>query len=381
MKTGLSLQQIAAELERTATERKDYIAPQGQIKAIVTAEATVLADGETPHRDVVLDGFNGQALAIRPFAHKQLAEVLGIPGRYYDRMRIEQPELLASNINTWLHDEPDAKRMIRTMDGSVRAVLSPKYRPLDNIDLAQAVLPKLMAMNVRVMSAELTETRMYIKAILPDLCDSLPDGMVWGNGHNAIAEYRGNDGGKVVAAIVISNSEVGAGTLRVEPSVFTTWCTNLAIMQQAAMKKYHVGRSFEADNNWEVFRDETRQADDRAFFLKVADVTAAAFNRDVFAAAVAQIRDAAKQPIVSKELPKVVEVATRKLELPQSTQGSILTFLAQGGDLSKWGLASAITATANDYADYEGATDLERAGGIVLAMGDRDWHQIANAAA
>jgi hypothetical protein len=60
-----------------------------------------------------------------------------------------------------------------------------------------------------------------------------------------------------VAAIVISNSEIGNGTLRVEPSVFTTWCTNLAVMAQAAMKKYHVGRAFEADTNLEIFRDET----------------------------------------------------------------------------------------------------------------------------
>jgi len=293
---------------------------------------------------------------------------------------MSSPQLLASNINTWLRADPENKRMIRTLDGQVRAVLTPKFRPLDNFELAQAVLPKLMGMGVQVMSAELTETRMYIKGILPSLSDELPAGATWGTGHTAVAEYRGNTPGKVVAAIVVSNSEVGAGTLRVEPSVFTTWCTNLAIIKAAAMKKYHVGRSFEADANWEVFRDATREADDRAFFLKVADVTEAAFNLDVFRAAVAQIRDAAAQPIVSKELPKVVEVAVKRLALPVSTQGSILTHLARGGDLSKWGLSSAITATANDYDDYEGATDLERAGGEVLAMARRDWDAIATAA-
>lgn len=384
MKAGRTLQSIAAELDRQLASRRDYLAPQGQIEAkVVTREADrAMRDlsGIESTTDVVLDGFNGEALTIRPHGHKQLAEALGIPGRYYDRMRTEQPALLAQNINTWLHQEPEAKRMIRTLDGQVRAVLSPKFRPLDNFDLAQAVLPKLMAMNVEVMSAELTETRMYIKAILPDLSDALPDGMAWGNGHHAVAEYRGNQGGRVVAAIVISNSEVGAGTLRVEPSVFTTWCTNLAIMKSAAMRKYHVGRSFEADANWEVFRDETRQADDRAFFLKVADVTAAAFDRRIFAAAVQQIRDAVEQPITSKELPKVVEVAVTRLALPPATQGSILSYLAAGGDLSKWGLSSAITATANTVEDYEGATDLERAGGELLAMPAGEWRAIAAAA-
>lgn len=368
MKTGQSLQNIAAELERQVATRKDYIAPQGRVEAVVH-------DAE-----VVLDGINGRPFGIQPYAHKQFADVLGIPGRYYERMRVEQPALLAANLNTWLKADPENKRMIRTLDGKVRAVLSPKFRPLDNFDLAQAVLPKLFAMRTQVVSAELTETRMYIKAILPDLSDTLPDGMLWGSAHNRIAEYNGNEPGKLVSAIVISNSEVGAGTLRVEPSVFTTWCTNLAILKSAAMKKYHVGRSAEVTDNWELYRDETRAADDRAFFLKVADVTESAFNPEMFRAAVAQLRDATRDQIVSRELPKVVEATVRELALPVSVSGSILTYLAQGGDLSKWGLASAVTATANNFEDYEGATALERAGGEILAMSGGQWTKIANAA-
>jgi hypothetical protein len=386
MKTGRTLQEIAQELDRQAHTRKDYIAPQGKVEAKVIGTKMATATEPAPaaeqaRQDIVLDGFNGQALAIRPWAHNQLSDALGIPRKYYDRMRTEQPELLARNINTWLQADPDNKRMIRTLDGQVRAVLSPKYRPLDNFDLAQAILPKLLDLQAQVMSVELTETRFYIKAILPTLSDELPAGMTWGSGHNAIAEYRGNQAGRVVAAIVVSNSDVGAGTLRVEPSVFTTWCTNLAIMAEAAMRKYHIGRAFDANDSLEVFRDETRRADDRAFWLKVQDVAAAAFDAKVFQAAVAQIRAAAQAPIVSKELPAVVDVTVKRLALPADTGNSILTFLARGGDLSKWGLSSAITATANEYGDYETATALERAGGEVLAMTDREWQPIATAAA
>lgn len=368
MNKGQSLAQIASELERQMQQRKDYVAPQGAV------EAKVLEGS------VVLDGFNGQALDIRKHAHSQLGDILGIPAKYYQRMQNEKPELLAHNINTWLKSEPDAKRMIRTLDGDVRAVLSPKYRPLDNFELATAVLPKLQALNVQVVSSALTETRMYIKAILPDLSDDLPPGNTWGNGHNAIASYHGNEPGKVVAAITISNSEVGAGTLRVEPSVFTTWCTNLAVLKAAAMRKYHVGRASEATDNWEVFRDATRAADDRAFFLKVADVTEAAFDRKIFAEAVARIRESAQDKIESKELPKVVEVAVRQLSLPLSSQGSILTFLAQGGDLSRWGLSSAITAVSAELPDYEASTALERAGGELLELPAKQWSDISKAA-
>jgi hypothetical protein len=380
MKTQLSLTELAAELERQSATRKDYIAPQGAITAQV--KETEVVDGEERilvKPDLVLAGFNGREMAITAHAHRQLGDVLGIPGRYYDRMRTEQPELLARNINTWLASEKDERRMIRTLDGEVRAVLSPKFRPLDNFELATAILPKLLGMKTQIVSSALTETRMYIKVILPDLCDELPAGNVWGSGHNRIAEYGSNEAGKVVAALTISNSEVGNGTLRVEPSVFTTWCTNLAVMKDAGMRKYHVGRSSEATENWEIFRDETRQADDRAFFLKVSDVVEKALEPKRFAEAVAQIRSAAADRIESTELPKVVEVAAKRLALPVGAQGSILTYLAQGGDLSRWGLASAITATANHREDYESATELEHAGGAVLAMTEREWAPISRA--
>jgi len=374
MNTGTSLANIASELERQREQRKDYIAPQGKVEAVVV-------DDPEGKPDIRLDGINGEPFAIRPHAHGQMADVLSIPTRYYKRMQAEQPELLARNINTWLSADPQHKRMIRTLDGEVRAVLSPKYRPLDNFELASAVLPKLQQLNVQVVSSALTETRMYIKCILPELSDELPKGQTWGNGHNAIAAYDGNEPGKIVAALTISNSEVGAGTLRVEPSVFTTWCTNLAVMKSAAMRKYHVGRGAEASDNWELFRDETRMADDRAFFLKVADVTEAAFDRKIFEAAVEKIRLSTLDRIESNDLPAVIETTAKELALPQSSQGSILTFLAQGGDMSRWGLSSAITAASAELADYESSTAFEHAGGELLEISHSKWRKISQAAA
>jgi hypothetical protein len=364
MKSGRSLQQIAAELERQVQTRKDYIASQGVLEAKVV-------DGE-----VVIDGLNGEPKGITNFAHKQFADHLAIPARYYERMRATQPALLAANMNTWLHDETDEKRMLRTLDGKVRAFLSNKFRPLDNFDLATAVLPGLFKMNAQVLSAELTETRLYIKAILPSLSDELPEGMSWGNGHGMVGRT-----GRLVSALTISNSEVGAGTLRIEPSVFTTWCTNLAIMAQAAMKKYHIGRGWEATEDLSIYRDATRQADDAAFFMKVRDVAESAFNEDTFKAAIASIRDAGKNDIKdTANLPKVVEVVTKKLALPEASAGGILSILAKNGDLTQWGLSSAITQFANDYPDYEGATAFERAGGQLLALPSKDWAAIAEGA-
>jgi hypothetical protein len=371
MKTGLSLTDLAKELQRQATIRRDYLAPQGVI------EADVIDLNDKP--DVVLGGVNGGQMPMTNYAHQQMADHLGVPRRYYDRMRTEQPGLLATNINTWLHADAANQRMVRTLDGTVRAILSPRYWPLDNFDLGNAILPVLRQHDLQIMSCDLTETRMYLKAILPNLSAPLPAGMTWGVGHNRVTS-DGQTTGLIVAAVVISNSDVGNGALRVEPSVFTSWCTNLAIIVQAAMRKFHIGRAFDAAADaYEVFSDTTRKADDQAFFLKVQDVTRAAFSRDAFQVAIAQMTEATQTPITGS-LPKVVELTRKQLGLSDNLQDGILNLLAQNGDLTKWGLSSAITQLANDHADYEGATDLERAGGQMLALPAADWATL-NAAA
>src|SRR3970040_5988 len=77
---------------------------------------------------------------ITNLARRQLADKLKIPFTYFERMRTEQPALLDRNVNTWLQTDNE-RRMIRTLDGQVRAVLSDRYRRLDNFDLAENVLP------------------------------------------------------------------------------------------------------------------------------------------------------------------------------------------------------------------------------------------------
>lgn len=362
-KQGRTLQELAAELVRQQESKKDYIAPQGAIEAVVLSDASV-----------ALTGLNGGPKTLTPYAHGQLADHLGITKKYYDRMLANKPDLLAENVNVWLRDDPQNMRLVRTLDQKVRGILSSKFRPLDNFDLAQVVIPELDKLDATIVSCELTETRLYIKAILPALSDTIPVGHTLGEGH-----FTGLDRGTVVAAIVISNSDIGAGTLRIEPSVFTTFCTNLAVLKQAAMRKYHVGRAGTADEQFEVYRDDTREADDKAFWLKVRDITIRAFDPAAFTAAVAQLKGAAETPITSNDLPTVVEVAVRQLALPTGLGGNILTALAAGGDLTKWGLSSAITRVANDVADYEDATLLERAGGAVITLDRKEWAVIADA--
>lgn len=349
MKAGKSLQDIAVELDRRSKSKRDFVAHSRSL----SVEAS---SGE--FRMVI----SGQGdFGIRETAHEQVAGRLGIPKSYYDRMRSEAPYLLAHNVNHWLASGGE-QRMVRTLDGQARALLSNRYRPLDDDQLAEAVLPALANAGCSVESAEVTDRRMYIKAVSPRLTFEVRKGDI------------------VQAGLVISNSEVGMGGVRVEPLVYRLACLNGMIVQDHSLRKYHVGRGFGGDDEGaqELYRDETREADDKAFFLKVRDTVVGSLQRDVFERVARSLTQAASDNI-SGDPVKVVEAAQKRLGLNEQERGGVLSHLIRGGDLTRYGLLNAVTRYSQDAADYDRATDLERLGGVVLELPQRDWKAIAEA--
>jgi hypothetical protein len=94
----------------------------------------------------------------------------------------ELPELWGDNIRAWFKKFPK-DRMARTLDARLRAFLSESYRPLDNHDLAEAVIPIIQELGLIILSAQITDTRFYIKAVDPRIERDIPKGGVMGEGH------------------------------------------------------------------------------------------------------------------------------------------------------------------------------------------------------
>ncbi len=346
MKSGKSLSELALELERQSETKKDYIASTEVLEMTETGE-------------IAIDGDTRQEFAVTDHAHSQIAARLDIPAKYYQRMRSHAPELLAANVNEWFQQKPE-RRMVRTLDGRMRAYLSERYRPLDNYDLAEAVLPVLKEMGegLKIVSTQLTEARMYIKVI------------------NERVEMEVKKGDVVQAGMVISNSEVGSGSLKVEPLVYRLVCLNGMIAQDHSQKRYHVGRNADVGEAYELFRDETLKADDRAFFLKVQDTVRAAVDITKFTTIVERMKEATEQRIEGNPV-KSVELLTKSFGYNNEESSGVLQHLIQGGDLSAYGMLNAITRTSQDLEDYERATALERDGSRVLSLPASAWKEIA----
>ncbi len=360
MKNGRSLVEVATELERQAKTKKDYIAPSAKLSM-----RALSANTDNPSAQVILDGVNG-GMGLRPIAHAQMASVLQIPKPYYDRMLSEQPDLLAKNVNTWLAQRGGQKQLVRTLDNQVRAILSDSYRPLDNFELAEAVLPKLASLEAQVLSCEVTDSRLYLKAATERI-----QGQV-------------KVGDTVQAGLMISNSEVGQGSLQVAALDYRLVCLN-GMIRDHAVRKAHLGRGSRGqdaiEDAREFFRDETRAADDRAFFLKVQDAVASMFIADKFMQRIEQYKEASERMINVEKINDVVEVAASRYQLNETEGKSVLTHLIQGGSLTQWGLANAITRAAQDVESYDRSTEMEAFGGKVIELTKSDWRTLAGSPA
>lgn len=353
MRQGRTLSEFAAEIERQANCKHDYISDTRSLTMYNDLSLTLGA-----HRPDL-------AFNVQDTAHKQIAARIGIPAKYYNRMCDSAPALLAANVNHWFHEEPE-RRMVRTIDGRARAFLSDRYARIDNVDVAASIMPVLAEEaskgQLTIISQEITDRKLYIKAVNPRV------------------EQEVTVGDVVQAGVQITNSEIGLGALAVTPLIYRLICRNGMIVNDNRYRKYHIGaKATEGQDVYEMLSDETLRADDNAVLLKARDVVRGALDEARFSRTVDNLRDATGRKIEGNPV-KAIEVLGKTLGITQDEQTDVLRHLIEGGDLSAWGLANAVTRTANDRYSYDRASDFEAFGGRVIDLAPAAWHEIAIAA-
>ena len=364
MLKGLSLRELGKKIADMKNASKDFIVP--------TDKLSMQLDEKEGGRIVpVLELFQtGEARKeIMPLAHDQIGGYLGIPGRYYDQMLARHPDLLAHNVNTWLRDKQKEakttsqkeaeKRMVRTIDGRARAFLSNKYQRIDNWEIVEVAMPILMGIpNVQIVSCEATDRRLYIQAVTPSVTGEI------------------KKGDAVQAGVIISNSEVGCGSVSVSSVIWRLICLN-GMKGMDKFRANHVGRA--VSDSEELWSDETRRTDDKLVLSKVKDMVKAAVDETRFRKSVEKLQELAGVPIPATNIVSAVEVLAPKIGAGEAEKNGILAAMIEGKDLSAWGLINAVTAQAHTTKDYDRAVEIEAMGGAMTNFSARDWKEIVNA--
>ena len=393
MKTGRTLPALAAELERQAHAKRDLLAPAHSLHVHSNA-----------HTALCIPTIE-QTYSVNDIAHGQFAEYLGIPRGFYDFLRArtealrvpvamsgvpptykvraepgqlrlaDEQSLFDVTVNRLLQSKSADKRLVRLLDGSVRAFLSKSYSlDLDNFDvfaMAARVIEEIGLCPDDVVSCEVTERRLYLKVVSPKLAAVIhphqmrtPGGML-------------KEPQIVQAGFVLTNSETGLGSLCIRQVVYKLLCQNGWIHEEAYRKR-HLGRALEADESGDIYRSDTRRAEAKARLLKIRDQVADTLGEHKFLTLVQKMQASAAVPIEG-EVTQVVDVTARKFCLHEDERASVLRNLIEGADLSLWGLSNAITATAQTVGSYDRATELESIGGRCFALSGSEIKEIVTA--
>jgi len=326
----MELVELVKELERQKENSRDIIADSRTLKAVSNGELKI-----------EIEGYGSYPLT--EWAHLQLSEKLGIPKKYYDRMRKEgKIELLAENINAWIGEKE--RRLIRILDGRIRAVLSDRYRIMDNYDLVFLALEEFKRKEtVEIYRIDLTETMLYLKAIDRTLTEEIREGDI------------------IHGGLIIRNSEVGASSFRVEPFLLRKICSN-GLIGRHSLKRIHLGRQTAEEGEIE-WSDETKRLEDKAFWAKVRDIIRNTFDRKIFLSWIKKMKEAAEIKI---EKPKeAIDNVVKYAGLTEEQKNILLMHFTEK---TKYGMVNAVTSLARDTQDIQERIRLEEIGGKLLEV-------------
>lgn len=367
----MNITELAKELDRQKEASMDIVATSSTIQAMPHTEDVIRLGFPVPERGADGGGEDGrpevidltnvplpmadldvsEGFPMTQQAHKQVAKKMKIPRTYYNYLReIGAGELLAHNVNYFMNTRE--ARLLRILDGQVRAFLSDNYRPIDHYDLLYLFMDCIKEFKEReeidIIQCDLSETRMYIKAKIPVFSDIVPEDTVQ-------------------PMIVLRNSEVGAGRMELQLGMWRLACTNgMSVLD--VMGRVHLGSKLE-EGLIEWSKETVRKVDD-ALMSQLKDAVQSVMKLDSWN----KILQNAHQAAETELEPTIVEIVNNispRYSLTEGEKNSLLDMFAQGsGHVGKtaWALVNGITAVARESESVERQAELEKVGGKLMMM-------------
>ncbi len=303
------------------------------------------------------------------------AAKLGLPRAYLRTMRENGwTDLVDTNVNGLIHGHrngegtevrtPDARRfMLRTFKGqgggygTARALLSDSYRTIDNWDVLMATLSGMRAAGLDahvVRSADLTNRRMYVKIVAPEIQALAPN--LLRNYRSPFSGASGADNPTVFAGFVLSNSETGSGAFTITPRLEVEICTNGLTLTKDAVRRTHLGSKAE-DDGVVQYSESTQRKSLELITLQTRDAVKTFLDTDYMAQAIARIETKAGTPVGRPQ--DVVKTLVQREAFNKSDTDGLLEHFIKGGDMTAGGVLGAITSYAQTVGDADRAYQME----------------------
>lgn len=394
-------EQFAAEasaqsqaLERRVRELKDASVDAKVDTRLLRMEVSNTDDPKLGNRVVLAVPSQQFSISISDTAHDQIAGKLGIPRPYYDRMLEHQPQLLADNVNTWFHREPE-KRLVRMLSPTnaaehqeaqalnvryrARGFLSATYRPLDNPELLATVLPVASRHGAYLRDFSLDDQRLHARfATFERSADAIVKAVdqrhgiteLQARGHHRVNGRDVTFADEVIRmGFSIRNSETGFASLDVSGFVEILKCLN-GLIVPAQVKQRHVGgkRNGHGDEpEVEWLSEQTQRLDNAAIFSRVHDAVEATLEEEAMAKSAATILSA-KAEVLALPAP-VFEFLGRIGEQARLTDGELALLrteteraVIEEGGTTRFALSQGWTAAAKQLDTFDKRTEWERTG-------------------
>ncbi|RKY33150.1 MAG: hypothetical protein DRP74_00425 [Candidatus Omnitrophota bacterium] len=264
---------------------------------------------------------------LREDAEKGLAYRLGIPIRYFEKMKTELPDLAIENVNKWLKKFANKRFLIRYEMDEVRAVLTEGYRIVNHLDLVKLIGKRTMEKFAKAECfAHLDDRYLTINLLFMD-------------------DMIDNDW---VPGVQIMNSETGHGALKIHPRMLRLVCNNGLIYSgeeiQGLYRRVHYGK---ADN--ESLWQEIETVFDRAVNSCESIVKKVEGLRDIEVDVEAEINRIGKE-----------------YRLTEEQKVRILKCFGEEPERNKFGVIQALTRAAQEEEDFYKQQYLEKVAGKLI---------------
>jgi hypothetical protein len=321
MKKGHDIRQVVQQINKDVKYKKDYI---------VTLNALEVTTSNNTYPNLEFTDAPDQ-YSLTDHSMNQLCGKLEIGTQYLRKCLPVSQELVAHNLNFWIKNTKSKELMVRTIErdsdeflsNTARAVCSNRYKRIDNDVVVTHSLNKLMDLGLDIKYVNYDRDTLNVTAVNPKV------------------EGEVSKGDVVQSGVTITNSEIGSGSLMIQPFIYRLVCTNGMVAPRYLNRFYskHVGK---------IIIDPSQDDQYITIIDKMQKQIDLVNDNEVWKESFQKLKDSTKQTINSHQIVELV----KKQGVTESERAQIFErlnhYVGDTFTTSKYELANAITNLGND---------------------------------